>query len=407
MDKLLNKLNSGGVKTPCFIFDEVEFKRGVDGFRRAFEEEGRKVVIGYSVKTNSLPYALSYARELGCRAEVVSHDEYELARSCGYRADCIIYNGPMKSEETFLEAIIGGAVVNIETKRELKWLELLPKDQMFEVGLRLSVNISKVSPEDADGDNDFSRFGFSDETEEFREALAAINRLPNVRLVGLHIHRTTHSRSVVFYHRSVSFAAAVMKKYGLHLRYLDVGGGYFGIFPNKPTFKEYAKAISEASREAGLEDITIIIEPGNALLASSFSFVSQVIDVKQVQRGLYNVAIDGSRNDIDPFFRKTGYLLDLLRQETSDDAEQVKADRQIISGCTCLEYDQLTHLEGQPLMKVGDYLRFRNVGAYTMCLTPLFIRYFPRVYALRDNSYILVREHWTAREYLMKNKLYK
>ena len=180
------------LKTPCFIFDEDEFGRGVNGFRDALQSEFGKVSIGYSVKTNSLPYAMRKAREHGCMAEVVSHDEYILARLCGYLPHEIIYNGPMKSKETFLEAVSGGAVVNLESWREFGWLGELPSDGQFNIGIRLNINISHVSPEDADGDDDNSRFGFSEESGEFAEALARLEVLPNVRIAGLHIHRTTH-----------------------------------------------------------------------------------------------------------------------------------------------------------------------------------------------------------------------
>ena len=113
----MNYLNYNNLHTPCFIFDEAEFKRGIDGFRDALSERFERVDIGYSVKTNSLPYAMRMAGELGCKAEVVSHDEYQLTRLCGFTPDRIIYNGPMKSKETFLEAVKGGAIVNLETKR--------------------------------------------------------------------------------------------------------------------------------------------------------------------------------------------------------------------------------------------------------------------------------------------------
>lgn len=109
--------------TPCFILDEAEFKRGVDEFGGAMRSQFGRVEIGYSVKTNSLPYTMRMAGKFGCMAEVVSHDEYQLACICGFNPDRIIYNGPMKSKETFLESIKGGAVVNLETKRELEWLK--------------------------------------------------------------------------------------------------------------------------------------------------------------------------------------------------------------------------------------------------------------------------------------------
>ena len=324
------------LSTPCFILDEEEFKCGISGFQEALSARFSESAIGYSVKTNSLPYALRLAGKLGCKAEVVSHDEYMLARLCGFEPCNIIYNGPMKSKETFLEAIEGHAIVNIETKRELDWLEELPSDGLFKIGIRLNINISKISPEDADGDDDNSRFGLSDETEEFIDAVHRIQSLPNVTLSGLHIHRTAHSRSPRFYERSVAYAASVINKYNLHLDYLDVGGGYFGIFPNKPTFTDYAEAIYKPLHDNGLDYLKVIVEPGNALTASAFKFLTEVIDTKKVDKSTRFVTTDGSRNDVDPFFRKSDYLKTVLYQ----DENRPKEALQIIGGCTCLEYDR-------------------------------------------------------------------
>lgn len=125
--------------TPCFIFDEKEFKRGVTSFRNALSRKFAKFVIGYSVKTNSLPYTIIQTHRYGCKAEVVSHDEYKLVRLCGFAPNDIIYNGPMKSRETFIEAVKNGAIVNIETKRELQWLVDLPEGEVYNIGLRLNI----------------------------------------------------------------------------------------------------------------------------------------------------------------------------------------------------------------------------------------------------------------------------
>lgn len=370
------------LRTPCFIFDEEEFKRGIDEFRGALKSLFDRTDIGYSVKTNSFPYAIRQARELGCMAEVVSHDEYELARLCGFSPDKIIYNGPMKSKETFLEAVCGGGVVNLETKREIEWLKELPAVSEYNIGIRLNINISQVSPEDADGEDDNSRFGFSDETREFAEALDKIKALSNVRLVGLHIHRTTHSRSPRFYERSIEYAASIIRKYDLTLDYLDVGGGYFGIFPNKPTFSDYTEAFHAPLKRHGLENLRIIIEPGNALTASPFAFLSEVIDVKRVDSGTRFLTTDGSRNDIDPFFHKSDYIRKILYRSEDRSIEPL----QIVAGCTCLEYDRMFSIEDMPRLEVGDRILYHNVGAYTMTLSPQFIRLWPRVYAKDKNG---------------------
>ena len=391
------------LQTPCFILDKEELEKSVKGYQDALKSNFKRSIVGYSVKTNSVPACMKLAGEMGAYAEVVSHDEWELARLCGFDRQHIVYNGPMKSKETFLDAVEHGAIVNIETKRELEWLKELDAQvsddvQKYKVGIRLNINISHVSPEDADGENDNSRFGFSDETNEFADAVALIAKMPNVELAGLHIHRTAHSRSIRFYKQSIAFACKTIEKYGLKLDYLDVGGGYFGIFPNKPTYQEYSDAFFEVLTSHGLQDLCVIVEPGNALVASCFAFLSEVIDVKHVEEKLWFATTDGSRNDLDPFFKKSGYLSEVLYAH-----ETPVVKEQIVSGCTCLEYDRMFTLTDKPILSVGDRIYYRNVGAYTMCLSPMFIRYIPNIYLKNKGDYTLVREKWTAKEHAMKN----
>lgn len=386
------------LQTPCFILDQEELERSILGFKEALNINFAKSIIGYSVKTNSTPYCLSIAKELGAYAEVVSYDEYELALLCGFDKNRIIYNGPMKSKATFLDALENGAIVNIETKREIDWLLELSNNKSYNVGIRLNINISKISIEDADGDNDNSRFGFSDETSEFIDAIDKIKKIPNIRLSGLHIHRTAHSRSIRFYKKSIDFACHIIQKYNLKLDYIDVGGGYFGIFPNKPSYKDYSDAFFNTLKKYNLEHICVIVEPGNALIASCFSFLSEVIDRKEVEKGKWFITTDGSRNDIDPFFKKTSYL-----DEEFYNSETSNVDEQNISGCTCLEYDRLFTLFNKPLLSIGDRILYKNVGAYTMCLSPMFIRYIPNIYIKKNNSFYIIRNKWSAKEYIQES----
>ena len=111
------------LQTPCFILDEEELAKSVKGYQNALKSNFVRSIVSYSVKTNSVPACMKLAGEMGAYAEVVSHDEWELARLCGFDQQHIVYNGPMKSKETFLDAVEHGAIVNIETKRELEWLK--------------------------------------------------------------------------------------------------------------------------------------------------------------------------------------------------------------------------------------------------------------------------------------------
>ena len=73
-----------------------------ENFQEALKEIWPNSQLAYSVKTNSLPWLLCYLNEKGVFAEVVSDEEYQLAKMCGYRDDAIVYNGPIKGKKQLL-----------------------------------------------------------------------------------------------------------------------------------------------------------------------------------------------------------------------------------------------------------------------------------------------------------------
>ena len=76
-------------------------------------------------------------------------------------------------------------------------------------------------------------------------------------------------------------------------------------------------------------------------------------------------------------------------------------DTQIVTGCTCLEYDRLFTLLNKPRLSVGDKIVYHNVGAYTMSLTPMFIRYVPNIYVKKAKDYVLIRKKFEAKDCLL------
>lgn len=86
-------------------------------------------------------------------------------------------------------------------------------------------------------------------------------------------------------------------------------------------------------------------------------------------------------------------------------AGKIVEEAQVICGSTCLEYDRLFTIEdGNQLLQVGDQIIYNRVGAYTMCLTPLFIHYFPIVYLRNQQGELkVIREEWTENEFVNKS----
>ena len=94
------------------------------------------------------------------------------------------------------------------------------------------------------------------------------------------------------------------------------------------------------------------------------------------------------------------YLNKYIDEEIYNKKAEI-VDKQIVTGCTCLEYDRLFTLLNKPRLSVGDKIVYHNVGAYTMSLTPMFIRYVPDIYVKKSKDYFLVRKKFEAKDYLL------
>lgn len=387
--------------TPCFIVDENELKSNISKMHKALQDTWKNYIIGYSYKTNSLPWIINFLKKNDVYAEVVSDCEYSLAKKIGYRDDKIILNGPNKSRDIFIDSIKKGAIVNVDSLREIEWLKEEVFENMNKVGVRVNFNLEKECPGETAMGSEGSRFGFSLENGDFKKVINQINQITNIKVAGVHLHNSTKTRSLNIYETLARKAAVISNLLNYELEYVDIGGGFFGGLENKPSYYEYMKIISkELSKVFDNKKTKLIVEPGTSIVSSPVSFLCEVIDIKDTYAKRI-VTVNGSRNNIDPLMSKTNYFLDIKTNTKKDCIKE-----QVICGYTCMENDRLMKLIDTEELSIGDKLSFNKVGSYTMCLSPLFIEYFPRVY-LKDsrNNYRCIREKWDVDEYIQKSNL--
>ncbi len=359
------------------MIDEKELNKNIQQLKDALNQYWENSIIGYSFKTNSLPWLLNYLKESGCYAEVVSDDEYELAKKVGY--DKIIYNGVAKSKETFIEAIKRGCIVNIDTNRELDWLKELDEDghRQYEVGIRVNFDLEAYCPGETVMGQEGGRFGFCYENGELERAIDYINKLKNVKLVGLHLHSSTKTRSLNIYKRLSKIACEIKRKYSLALHYIDIGGGFFGGLKDKPQFDEYIEVIStELSKEFNKKEVVLIVEPGTSIVSSPFSYITSVIDVKHTTRNHF-VTTDGSHIHVNPLKNKNIKFVQI--QYTNDDQRKT-IDKQVFLVLPVWKMIGSYTLESSTELIGGDKIIYEKIGAYSMSLSSLFIKFFPAVY---------------------------
>lgn len=380
------------METPYYVINRGILLQNINSFKNALNEVWPNSRISYSVKTNSLPWLLEFLSSCEISAEVVSYEEYSLAKMCGFSGKNCVYNGPIKTREQIKEAIKENAYINLDSKNDLDVIKHLNLSGA-RIGIRVNVPVEIFNENDISYSQDGFRFGFSDSNEDFSSALHCVmDNCPNVRL-GLHLHCNSVTRSIDVYKKISQYAVSLVKKYGLNLSFIDIGGGYFGGVENRPTPIDYISAISEVLTEVISVDKTeLIVEPGSAIIGSAVDLVTSVLDVKDTQYSKI-VTIDGSRINIDPLWAKKRYMYSILSSNTNI------ADKQIICGYTCMDHDRLMILEAEKELSIRDRIVFHRIGAYSMTFGGPFIRYFPEVYVSDNTGMKLVRKRMSTKEY--------
>lgn len=382
--------------TPFFIIHKDKIDKQVLELKQSLSKKWAKSIIGYSFKTNNLPWLIGYMRSLGLWAEVVSSDEYNLAKSLGYLPERIIFNGPVKGKEEFIDAVENNAIVNIDSHRELEWLLDCKSKSICNcnIGLRVNFCLENYCPGETQCGKEDGRFGFSLENGELDKAIKFLED-NNIPLSGLHLHCSSKTRSLNIYRSIAQVASNIIKSKNLNLKYMDVGGGFFGGMPEKPSFDDYCNVISGVLKENDImENITIIVEPGMSVVGACIDYVTSVVDIKHTLNNSFYV-LDGSRIHIDPLMKKSKYKYHIESTHSDSDFSE---DDYIFCGFTCMENDRF--FSDNKLLSIGDRVVFEKVGAYTMGLSPQFIEFYPPIYASDGEKIETVRKKITASEFI-------
>ena len=390
------------LQTPYFIIDEEILQNYYDMLTDSLTQNWNNYLVGYSFKTNSLPWLVSFVKRNGAYAEVVSEDEYLLARYLGYESSEIVYNGPYKSEKSFRDVLLSGGYVNLDSRMEISWLTRLASEhpaQTFSVGIRVNFDLEKMCPGETTMGEVSGRFGFCYETGKFADALKILQQIPNVSVTGLHLHSSSKSRSVNIFRSISRMACRIAEEFHLSLSYVDLGGGYCGGMEGRPEYPDYFPVVAEELSKCFSPATTkLIVEPGISLISKCTTFVTSVYDTRDIKGSRY-VMTDGSRFNIDATMIKTSHLFHVDYKE-NDAKKRPVMESQVISGYTCMECDRMFLYENQPELIPGDNIVYENVGGYTMSLNPLFIQYFPPVYVKNGEKLTQVRRKWTPQDYV-------
>ena len=387
------------LQTPCYILNKDRLDRNIELMKQSFEKHWNNLIIGYSFKTNSLPWLLYYLMEKNIFAEVVSPFEYKLAKNLGYSENNIILNGPYKNQNHIVSILDGGGILNIDTQKEVDFICNIKDKKNWKVGLRVNFDLEKACPSETLMGDEPGRFGLNLENGDLASAIYQLQSA-GIKISGLHMHNNTKTKSLRVFRTLTQKACHIAKKFELQLEYIDIGGGFFGDKPESPTYEMYASTIAEILKKYFKPEHTaLIIEPGTAMIASSFSYLCKAFDIKK-HKNKNLIFTDGSFVHTDFQMNQRKYSYELL---STKETNKSRYD-QVVTGFTCMEKDLFLEISsGEYEVNINDYLLLQNIGAYTLNFTPLFIEMPPAVYVNSKGAFHLVREKWDCQEYLIKN----
>jgi len=395
----VNALPPAAAAPPFYLVDVPRLREKFALFRDAFVRHFPRFVVGYSYKTNTLPFIARILHELGAHAEVVSPLEFELARALGVDGARIIVNGPGKRLDFLVRALACGSLVNLDSLDEVRaladWLRARGGAPCT-VGLRVNLAIPEALPARR------SRFGIPVDDGALAAAATELREV-GVEVAALHGHITSRERRLEYWRMQArELARAAEAIGGESLRILDVGGG-FGFAPPElglklPSFCDYAAVLREelAAGFPRLAEMTLIAEPGIGLVGDCMSYFAPVLSVKRLA-GRTIAVVDASVQTVKPSKHKQNLLTHVL--DAAFRPKRAPAEACDVVGYTCLEDDVIATDHVLPALEVGDVLRFDNVGAYTSGFKPQFIRARPAFYAFDGGATALVRREESFDEY--------
>ena len=396
--------------TPLFVYDEEHLRNRC---REALAAWGEGVA--YGTKAFLCLAVARIVHEEGMWLDVSTLGELQVVLAAGVPPSRIVMHGNNKSEvelDAALSAGVGRIVV--DSFDEISRLGKLTDEPRYaaaeharrggngrpKVLVRVTPGVEVHTHEFVRTGQEDTKFGFSVASGAASKAVAALELLAGVELVGVH----AHIGSQVFDVGHFEEAARVLGEFAapLGLPELVVGGGLGVAYLNDetaPSQQEWADATRHACARAGVDPATrITAEPGRSIVASAAITLYRVGTIKELPGIRTYVAVDGGMSDNPrPVLYGSGYEAFLPR---AVDARRPKVVR--IVGKHCETGDVLVEEAHVPAdLEAGDVLATPVTGAYGYSMASNYNKVpRPAVVFVRDGTPRVVVRRETVEDLL-------
>jgi len=345
--------------TPLYIYSRATIERHWHAFDQAAGD--RPHLVCYAVKANSNLAVLNVMARLGSGFDIVSKGELARVLEAGGEASKIVFSGVGKKADEIAYALEKGIYCfNVESSAELERIQQVAKslNKIAPISLRVNPDVDAgTHPYISTGLKE-NKFGVS--IDDAYVLYAKAQSYSHIEIKGIDSHigsQLTEIKPFLDALDRILILVDNLAEQGIILSHIDVGGGLGVCYENEqpPHPKEYAHAIAE--KLAG-RDITLIYEPGRAIMANAGILVTEVEFLKTNQDRHFAI-VDAAMNDLirPSLYQAWQKIIPVIQK---DDLVVKKYD---IVGPICETGDFLGK-ERELAIEAGDLLAVRSAGAY-------------------------------------------
>uniref|UniRef100_A0A1B6GPX0 ornithine decarboxylase n=1 Tax=Cuerna arida TaxID=1464854 RepID=A0A1B6GPX0_9HEMI len=346
---------------PFFVFDIGELVNSFNVWKQLFP----RVEPFYAVKCNDSPIVLEILSLLGTGFDCASKGEIKKIMSLGVEPEKLIFANPAKlSSHIQYAASVQVSKMTFDNESELYKIKKFYPNSDLVIRIR------------SDDENALCQLGIKFGCDPVTEAphLLKLAQKLDLNVIGVSFHVGSDCRNPQAFRKALLACKSIFsiaKRFGFELKFLDIGGG----FPGGKTalITEIAKIVNKTlEEEFADESLQIIAEPGRYFVTSAYTLACQIYSKKELGSNesrmnrnhiMYyiNDGVYGSFNCILFDHRKITPII--FDQKYHCHSNLVDSS---IWGPTCDGLDRVVDHILMPQLKVGDWLIFENMGAYTL-----------------------------------------
>jgi diaminopimelate decarboxylase len=311
-----------------------------------------------------------------------------------------VFTGVGKTAEE-LELAVGSGigVINAESPGELDRIGARAQalNRRARVALRVNPDIDAESHPHISTGLKVNKFGMP--LQEARAIYRERRDHPGLRLVGVHTHigsQITRIDPVRRAAHAVASLALELRDDGIAVEHVDIGGGLGIAYKDDPiiTPAEYAAAVVSEVERTG---VSLVIEPGRAVVGNAGALASRVVDTKEFSGGPRFAVLDAGMSEL---LRPAlyGSYHNIVPVRSGPAAARAPWD---VVGPICESSDVFGRDRLLPSPRVGDLLAILDAGAYGSVMASNYNRHLLPPEVLVDaGEWTLIRRRQTIDDVL-------